>query len=177
MEEAADESWVDVGLKTGAWGGLLGGVVITALAMAGAPLCGQDVWAAAKNPIFASQMHPGFYLPALLGGQFAHLAISIVWALTFGLGLARLNPTDRVIAGPIWGLAVMLSTFYVVLPAFRIPMPLGYSDRLLATIEFLFYGATMGAVSLLFDEAVPRPAHVGHWRRRWRHPQPTHNRV
>lgn len=108
------------GLGAGAVAGLFGGAVL-AVYMAGMNLLqGKDLWIGAKMagfPFLGQQaLDPGFMLAPVLIGLVCHFAVSAAWGAPFGFLASGMTRAGTMVFGLVWGIAVWLGMFYVVLP-------------------------------------------------------------
>lgn len=152
---ASNNSEAGRALGGGAFGGVIGGIAMMVFMIAMNAAKGADVSMAAKMPAFPflgdAAMQPGFEAGAVLLGLLCHFAVSVVWGALFGYLAYGLSKGWTVVAGALWGIAVWLGMFYIVLPivgaaSIAEMMPVGT-----AVFEHVLFGTGVGLGFLAFQ--------------------------
>ncbi len=140
------------GIGIGAWmlGAVVGALVMDAVAVLWAGPAGA--WPALKCPAFPFAMHPGFNLPVLLASQLGHGIVAIAWGILFGLLFAKKSAATLLLAGPLWGIVVLVAMYFVVLPAFDMEGYVKQTNLLHALALHVGYGVGLGAVMASYAE-------------------------
>ncbi|MBC8163611.1 MAG: hypothetical protein H7Z42_20585 [Roseiflexaceae bacterium] len=136
----------------GAVAGLGAGLVMAALAAVIAGARGVDIWLEAKQ--IAAPLFPGFD-PSVSGfvagpiivGTLIHLLLSMVFGATFSIVKRRILklPSDMgvpVLAGLIYGFALWLLAFFIVLPLINPALLDMYQPAFIG--QHLVYGVLLG---------------------------------
>ena len=100
--------------------GILSGIVLAIYLVAMSVTQGGDMWQPLKGAGFPflgeRAFQPGFDLTAVMVGVGAHLGISMIWGLVFGVLFFGASKFGTLILGALWGVVVWLVMFYLVLP-------------------------------------------------------------
>mgnify|MGYP001034623723 CR=1 FL=1 len=139
---------------SGALAGLIGGVMMAIIGAALAIAIGDDLWKAPKlistfvvNPDVAAT--PGFLAGPVIIGSLIHLVLSALFGIGFGILTTRiwnmpLSYGAPMVLGFVYGLAIWLIAYFVVLPLVN-PLVLEiYAPAFL--IQNLTYGLSTGLV-------------------------------
>ncbi len=152
---------LDAGTRSGAQvelsgvlAGLIGGVMMAIIGAALALAIGDDLWKAPKlistfvvNPDTATA--PGFLAGPVIIGSLIHLALSALFGVGFGVLTTRiwnmpLGYGAPMVLGFVYGLAIWLIAYFVVLPLVNLLVLEIYAPAFL--IQNLTYGLTTGLV-------------------------------
>src|SRR5262249_24957806 len=110
----------DVGVVSGLWAGLFGGLVLSVLMTAIAVFERADPWIPAKlaaAPFLGDRaLHTGFHALPVIVGVVSHFAVAAVWGALFGVLVAGLSDGLVVVSGIAWGVVVWLGMYEVLLP-------------------------------------------------------------
>jgi len=156
-------------ITAGMVGGIVGALGMDAVAVLWAGPWGN--WAALKCPAFPWAMHEGFNLPVVIASQLSHALVAITWGILFGLIFAGKKASTVLLAGPLWGLVVLVVMYYAVLPGFSMRGYVERSGLLYAVAIHLAYGVGLGAGAGGF--LAHRRGAFHHRREAWaRHAQP-----
>ena len=150
-------------LKGGVVAGIVGGLALAVYLAIQAIAQG-----AALAPVFKGAALP-FFSPDRVGspawdpapvalGLIAHLGVSILWGVLFGLLFYGLSRAGTIVAGLFWGLVVWLAMFYVVLPlvgGFGVTQA---TPLWSAVLMHLVFGLFTAVGFLPFQRKVPRRA-------------------
>ncbi|MCS6940362.1 MAG: hypothetical protein RMJ55_12280 [Roseiflexaceae bacterium] len=137
---------------SGAFAGLIGGVMMAIVGAALAIAIGDDLWKAPKliatfvvSPDTVAT--PGFLAGPVVIGSLIHLALSTLFGIGFGILTTRiwnmpLSYGAPMVLGFVYGLAIWLIAYFIVLPIVN-PLVLEiYAPAFL--IQNLTYGLTTG---------------------------------
>jgi hypothetical protein len=109
-------------------------------------------WQVLKCPPFPFAMHPGFNLPVLVASQLSHGLVAIAWGALFGLLFANKRAATVLAAGPLWGLAVLIAMYYIVLPAFEMDGYVARANLLYSAVLHVGYGVGLGVGVASYSE-------------------------
>lgn len=139
----------------GAIAGLAGGAAMLLIGAILSIVVGHDIWAEAKQiaaPLFGAStaMQPGFVAAPVIVGTIIHFLIAALLGALFGIVVRRVFhlPTafgSSVVAGLIYGFAVWMLAYFVLLPIFNPVLAQGtYAPSFI--IQHLVYGIVTGLV-------------------------------
>jgi hypothetical protein len=115
-----DETWIGRAISAGAVAGVAGGVALVAAAVFAAGGDRHAVWPALQAPAYpllGTLALSGRPVPlALLLGAALHLAVAAAWGVLFGIAVEGQPRTRLPALGVLWGVAVYLVMFGLVLP-------------------------------------------------------------
>jgi hypothetical protein len=104
----------------GALAGILSGIVLAIYLVVMSITEGGDMWQPLKGAGFPflgeRAFQPGFDLTAVLVGVGAHLGVSMIWGLLFGVLFYGASKLGTLVLGAAWGVVVWLVMYYLVLP-------------------------------------------------------------
>lgn len=130
--------------RNGAVAGLVGGIVSAAWGLLMSPILGTDVLAETKLaavPLLGdAAMQPGNAPLALLVGGVSHMAVSIAWGIVFALAWCESSPLVTIFAGALFGVAVWLAMYDVVLPMLGVAWVVAGFSTARALTEHVVYG-------------------------------------
>jgi uncharacterized membrane protein YagU involved in acid resistance len=135
--------------------GVIAGVALTAIMMTTLAFRGEEVWQAVKGaaaPFLGDRaLQPGFDGTVVVMGTLAHLGVSALWGLGFGLLAFGLSRAATLLAGAAWGLVVWVGMFYVVLPALGLGAMVDEVPVAYAIFEHVLFGFLVGLAFLPFQ--------------------------
>jgi hypothetical protein len=115
-----DESWIGRAVSAGAVAGVAGGVALAAAAVFAAGGDRHAVWSALQAPAYpllGTLALSGRPVPlALLLGAALHLGVAAAWGVLFGIAVEGQARTRLPALGLLWGIAVYVIMFGLVLP-------------------------------------------------------------
>jgi hypothetical protein len=137
----------DVGLVSGAWAGLFGGLVLAVIMTAVGMFEGADPWIGAKMagaPFLAERaLRSGFDALAVIVGIVSHFIVSVVWGALFGVLVAGLAEGLVVVAGIAWGIVVWLGMYEVVLPSLGLDQLTAGEPVTTAVLDHVIFGVAV----------------------------------
>ncbi|MDB4992845.1 MAG: hypothetical protein JWM74_277 [Myxococcaceae bacterium] len=162
----------------GIFGGVVGAAAMVAVVVVVSVLRGHDLWAslkAAAAPLLGARAAlPGLDAPALLAAFAIHVAVAIAWGVLFATVLDGQPRLTTALAGPVFGLIVWITMFYLVLPIFGLGAMARHTAPVSSMIEHAFYGVGVAVGYLPFQRpTTPRLVTPPRWRvptTRHRHP-------
>lgn len=141
--------------KGGAVAGIIGGAIIAVIMLARNAASGQDVWAGMKGAgwpfLGEAAMRPGFELWPVLLGILCHFAVSMAWGIPFGWLAFGRSQAATLVVGALWGLAIWLGMFYVVLPLVGAEAVVRMTPVATAVFEHVLFGLAVAAGFLPFQ--------------------------
>lgn len=147
-------------LRGGAAAGVIAGLVLTAMMTLMSLSKGNDVWYGIKGAaapfLHQRAMAPGFDAVAVTLGLGAHLAVSMIWGLSFGLVAYGLPRLGTVALGALWGIPVWLGMYYVVLPMVGLGAMVHDAPVSRAVMFHMIFGLALGAAFLPFQRPYAR---------------------
>jgi hypothetical protein len=145
--------------RGGVLAGLFGGIVISVLGVALALVQHRDVWMGLKLAGLpftgALALQPGFAAVPVLVGIGAHLAVSAVWGLGFGVLFFGLSRPATVAMGLVWGVITWVTMFYGVLPMIGARALAHAAPPMLVIGEHLLFGLAVATGFLPTQEWRP----------------------
>ena len=146
------------------WGGtvagILGGLAVIGFTAIADYARGRDLWAGLKLAAYPflrdRAMAPGFEVGALLQGITAHLGVSVIWGVLFGLFAYGMSRSATVSFGVIWGILVWIGMFYFVLPLASSSMLTRGMPAAIAVGQHLVFGLFTGLGFLPYQRTIPR---------------------
>jgi hypothetical protein len=145
-------------LKGGIIAGLVSGAFMSVFLAVANAMQGRDVLHGLKFPgvplLGRRALEPGFDHVAIVVGQFAHLVVSMVWAVGFALLFFGLSRAMTLLAGVFWGLVVWIGMLYGALPLLGFPAG-GRGSVAMAIFEHVLFGVVLAAAFLPFQREVP----------------------
>ena len=135
--------------------GIVAGLVLAAYLVGMNVVDGKDIWLPLKGagvPLIGDRAtQPGFDLNAILVGAGAHFGISIIWGLLFAMLFKGASKLGTVTLGAVWGIAVWLVMYYLVLPLAGMAhltkmVPVGQ-----AVLTHVIFGLILGLAFLPFQ--------------------------
>ncbi|HEX3694101.1 MAG TPA: DUF6789 family protein [Polyangia bacterium] len=142
--------------------GLIGGAVIAALMMVIAAGRGDSVWRVLKmasSPFFHQRaMTGGFDAAPIAAGVLIHFAVSIIWGVLFAVVAYGISRSATVGVGALWGVAVWLVMFFIVVPLVS-SHPMRMTNMALPLVEHIIFGLAVGVGFLPYqhEQAARRP--------------------
>ena len=160
---ALDRKQTRLAFRGGVVAGIVGGLALSLFTLLTSLMSGKDIWRGMKvagAPITGERaMDPGFDAATVVVGLLSHFAVSIVWAVLFGLVFFGLTKVGTMFAGVFWGFIVWIAMFYVVLPMVRMGDITRSTPISLAILEHVLFGIVVAAAFLPFQ----RPQPGGRW--------------
>jgi hypothetical protein len=135
-------------LWAGTVAGLVGGLTLAAFNLLLDLARGRDLWAGLKLAAYPflrdRALAPGLDLGAILQGATAHLGISVIWGVLFGLMALGMSRPATVAFGILWGSAVWIGMYFFVLPLASAALLTRGTPTVLALGQHLVFGLGLG---------------------------------
>jgi hypothetical protein len=147
-------------VKGGIVAGIVGGIVIALFLLISTLVQGADPWMAFKGagiPFLGERaMQPGFDPTAVLVGVLAHMGISILWGIGFGVLFYGISRGATLAAGVLWGVVVWLVMYYVVLPVVGLGEMTASVPVWMAVLEHIVFGVAVAIGFLPYQRRIIR---------------------
>jgi hypothetical protein len=146
------------------WGGtvagLAGGSLLVLFNLLMDLLRGRDPWVGIKLAAYPFvgevALAPGFDPGPVLQGLTAHLGISVIWGVLFGLAAFGMSRAATVSFGIIWGVVSWIGMSYFVLPLASASVLTRGTPTLLGIAQHLVFGLAIGLGFLPYQRPVVR---------------------
>jgi uncharacterized membrane protein YagU involved in acid resistance len=143
----------------GGFAGVTAGVVLTLMMTVMSAAAGKDVWYGIKGaaaPFLRERaMDPGFDLGAVVLGLICHLAVSAVWGILFAILFYGFDRITKIVGGVLWGFAVWIGMYYLVLPAVGLASMQNDAPVMRAIMFHLFFSVAMTAAYMVYPRLFP----------------------